>query len=81
MPGFDQTGPKGKGPGTGRGLGICPPEEKYKRKNTPLKKVPIDEMSYGPLGRGRGGPGKGLGRRRGPGRGLGRGLGRGPRGR
>ncbi len=23
MPGFDGTGPEGKGPGTGRGLGKC----------------------------------------------------------
>jgi len=30
MPGGDGTGPGGKGPATGRGLGTCPPEEKYK---------------------------------------------------
>lgn len=28
MPGLDGTGPRGKGPGTGRGLGRCAPEKK-----------------------------------------------------
>ena len=30
MPGFDGTGPEGKGPQTGRGLGKCNPKSKEK---------------------------------------------------
>lgn len=49
MPGFDKTGPEGKGPMTGRGMGPCNP-------NTPK------DLGRG-LGRGRGrGRGRGLGR-------------------
>lgn len=28
MPNFDKTGPRGKGPKTGRGLGKCKPQDK-----------------------------------------------------
>jgi hypothetical protein len=67
MPGGDRTGPMGRGPRTGRGLGDCARDE-------PLR---------GPDRKGYPGPGQGRGRGRGWGfgRGLGRGLGRGFRGR
>ena len=58
MPGGDKTGPRGKGPKTGRGMGDCGTTEKQLEDNRDL-------------GRGRGGPGKGKGR--GNGKGLGRG--------
>ena len=61
MPGFDRTGPEGKGPLTGRGDGPCLSDS----QQSILGKL---------LGRGRGlGRGLGLGRGRGLGR-LGRGL-------
>ncbi|MFW6172976.1 MAG: DUF5320 domain-containing protein [Elusimicrobiota bacterium] len=47
MPNRDQTGPKGEGPLTGRGMGSCPIEEEFlkrqedKRKEI-LKNVDID---------------------------------------
>jgi hypothetical protein len=56
MPGYDGTGPEGKGPMTGRGMGYCATEVKdqqeVERPRRPLR-----------LGRGWGGPGRGLGRR------------------
>lgn len=60
MPGLDKTGPKGEGPGTGGGFGQCKPEDKKKGKE--------------PVGRGQGGPGRGMG----PGGGRGPCGGRGP---
>jgi hypothetical protein len=60
MPRFDKTGPEGKGPMTGRGLGPCNPENK--EDNT---------SNFPGLGRGQGSLGRGLGRglgRRGRGR-------------
>jgi len=54
MPNRDGTGPRGKGPRTGRGLGNCPPLEdstKENPDNRPLRK--------GAVGRG---IGRGLGR-------------------
>lgn len=62
MPGWDQTGPRGQGPRTGRGLGICPPAD-----------VPGDVAPV--YGAGRGGLpwGGGRGRCFGGGRGMGRG--------
>ena len=70
MPKQDKTGPEGKGPKTGRGLGNC--------KKTPICDAKIEEVDkdddvFG-LGRGgkprhqNGGPGRG----RGNGRGMGR---------
>ncbi len=53
MPNRDGTGPRGKGPRTGRGLGNCPPlkdSTKENPDNRPLRKG---------VGRGRG---RGLGR-------------------
>ncbi len=63
MPNFDKTGPQGKGPMTGRGLGYCAGHN------------PGDEDNRPSFGRGYG---RGRRRRRGCGRGLGRGMGRGP---
>jgi len=71
MPGFDGTGPRGRGPMTGRGEGNCA--------------MPADEYDDIPRGYGYGrgwgrGRGRGWGRRgRGYGRGWGRGYGRGRR--
>lgn len=54
MPRFDKTGPEGKGPMTGRGMGKCdtsvevPKNEKKKERETTI-------------GRGRGGQGRGMG--------------------
>ena len=60
MPGGDRTGPSGKGPRTGRGLGPCGTTEKQLEDNRGLGRG---------LGRGPGrglGLGRGRGRRRGP---------------
>lgn len=70
MPGFDGTGPEGRGPRTGRGLGKCNPEN-----TDPRTDVMDDDMP--PYGRGRG-YGRGYGRgAAGRGRGRGFGFGRG----
>ncbi len=62
MPRGDGTGPEGKGPMTGRGLGNC-------SSDNAAGNVPVGGRGLGRgLGRGAG---------RGAGRGLGRGLGRG----
>jgi hypothetical protein len=58
MPGFDRTGPEGKGSRTGRGLGRCNP------KNSEKNDDQLDD--FRPVGR------MGRGYRRGRGRGLGR---------
>ena len=57
MPRFDKTGPEGKGPRTGRGLGVCAPDEKTDATNP---KLPTRGIGRG-LGRG---VGRGLGRPR-----------------
>ena len=49
MPNKDQTGPRGKGPRTGRGMGDCGTTEKQ-----------LDQSRS--VGRGQGGAGKGMGR-------------------
>ena len=69
MPGFDRTGPDGKGPLTGRTLGKCDPN-----KQSPAEDVSGEENPY-ERGFGRGfGRGRNFGRRRfrGGGRGSGR---------
>lgn len=60
MPRFDKTGPQGKGPGTGRGMGNCSSEDLKKYKDMGIIKK--DESNFKipkPLGRGQGGPGRG----------------------
>lgn len=59
MPLGDKTGPLGKGPLTGRGLGPC---------GNGGKNIPISNMNGIP-GRGRGGSGRGMGRGQGYGAG------------
>lgn len=70
MPGEDRTGPMGKGPRTGRGLGRCGTPDK-EQKDT--EGTPENQENEGGWGRGRG---EGQGRGRGRGRGFGRGGGR-----
>jgi hypothetical protein len=73
MPGFDGTGPEGRGPRTGRGLGKCNPD------NTNPNTDVAENDDFPPYGRGRG---YGRGNGRGPaGRGRGRGFGFGRGGR
>ena len=58
MPNKDKTGPRGKGAGTGRGMGGCVTE----------KQLETTRKGLGPCGNGTprgGGQGKGMGRRRG----------------
>jgi hypothetical protein len=64
MPGFDKTGPLGKGTRTGRGFGKCNPAQ---GENPDENSEPLFGRG---MGRGRGGRGRGLGR------GMGRGRGR-----
>lgn len=68
MPNMDGTGPQGKGPRTGRGMGNCPASNNQNQSNTQNQNV---------LGRGQGGLGRGLARGSGNGAGRGRGFGRG----
>ncbi len=69
MPRKDGTGPRGKGPRTGRGLGQCKSDGKKPR-------FEVQEYGGG-FGQGRGlGRGRGRGLGRGPRDGRGRGLGR-----
>lgn len=63
MPNKDKTGPMGKGPGTGRGMGNCSPEDLKKYKD--MGYISKNDKS---VGRGQGGQGKGLGRGYGRGR-------------
>ncbi len=68
MPGFDRTGPMGKGSRTGRGQGLCRPRSQSTKEDNMGDELP-DERRLGlRLGRGfrRGrGNGGGFGRRRG----------------
>jgi hypothetical protein len=71
MPQEDRTGPQGRGPKTGRGMGKCGP-----KGGAP---TPQDQGGIG-AGRGQGrGSGKGMGRGSGRGGGQGSGKGRGRR--
>ena len=70
MPGEDRTGPMGKGPGTGRGLGRCGTPDKQSKD---AEGAAENLEKEGGWGRGRG---EGQGRGRGRGRGFGRGGGR-----
>lgn len=79
MPGFDRTGPEGKGPQTGRGEGNCGSDSKETKSVESLKNEKGEIFGLGRGGRPRGG-GRGLGyggRRRRNGR---SGIGRGNRG-
>jgi hypothetical protein len=58
MPQFDKTGPEGKGPRTGRGMGECSPEE----GNAPAQDAQA-QPGQAPTFRGGRGPGNGRGRR------------------
>lgn len=73
MPNLNGTGPKGKGPLTGRRMGRCRDKDSSTKESTER-----DDFVYG---RGRGGKPRGGfgfgGRRRGRGRGFGRGAGSG----
>ena len=64
MPGYDGTGPRGRGPFTGRGMGFCAmSEEEYKKSKKLHPKEypePYDEYARG-FGRGWG---RGFGLRR-----------------
>ncbi len=71
MPYGDHTGPLGKGPKTGRGLGYCSGNDR------PGAEVNAERGFGRGLGRGMGrGLGKGMGRGFGRGKGSGRGIGR-----
>jgi hypothetical protein len=72
MPGEDRSGPLGKGPRTGRGLGRCGPGTTRQETETTEAPPVTDDAGIPPRGRG---PGRGFGR--GTGRGPGRGRGRG----
>jgi len=63
MPGFDGTGPLGRGPMTGRGLGNCvvSKEQLEKLRKSNLAQVP--GRGFGGGGRGRFGTGRMFGRR------------------
>ena len=69
MPGFNRTGPEGKGSRTGRGLGKCNPDSQSNGADTSSTNSP-DERGLGRgLGRGRA---QGRNNFRGSGRGSGR---------
>lgn len=53
MPGYDKTGPMGRGPMTGRGAGYCRPGEDEDRPRDYGR--PFFGRGRGPFGRGRGG--------------------------
>ena len=38
MPRFDKTGPRGKGPKTGRGLGYCKLDKEYEKETKDYEK-------------------------------------------
>lgn len=64
MPGFDQTGPMGKGPMSGRKLGRCSNYGAGRQNQPPVSdqtiESPLPARGLG-FGRGRGGRGRGLG--------------------
>jgi len=82
MPGFDRTGPQGRGMRTGRGMGVCPPvsgEETVRQdQQTGTSEGSVAPAQYGaPMGVGFG---RGVGRGMGPGVVYGVGRGGIPRG-
>ncbi len=64
MPGFDQNGPMGKGPMSGRKLGHCSNYGAGRQNQPPVSdqtiESPLPARGLG-FGRGRGGRGRGLG--------------------
>jgi hypothetical protein len=54
MPGFDRTGPEGKGPRTGRGLGKCNPENRDPEGQVSEEDFPRRRRRFLRMGRGRG---------------------------
>ena len=69
MPGFDRTGPRGRGPMTGRGMGFCDPADNYEGvTNYSTYGAVYNRPSYSTYG-------AYYGRMRYSGRGLGRGRG------
>lgn len=72
MPGFDGSGPLGRGSRTGRGMGRCPPaepvtpeEEEAAGSQGNVPPAPAYQFERGGgfgMGRGRGGRGRGMGR-------------------
>lgn len=53
MPRFDGTGPNGKGPGTGRGLGNCSKNENVKTDNNEMPRENKQFPNRRGLGRGK----------------------------
>ena len=66
MPGFNRTGPEGKGPRTGRGLGRCNPDNKTTNEQLVNDERPL---RFGRRNGNKPGKGLGLGNRRGRGTG------------
>lgn len=62
MPGFDRTGPLGKGQGTGRGDGRCRPEKQNSNESNELSDIPAEDT--GRFGRMSGSGRRGRARRR-----------------
>ncbi len=69
MPGLNRKGPQGKGPGTGRKMGRCNPDNKGKTDEEILQKRSSHQtgknQASGSGRGGRSGKGMGMGRRRG----------------
>jgi len=53
MPGFDRTGPEGKGPQTGRALGKCAPNKQSPGEDVSGEKNPDEREFRRGFGRGR----------------------------
>ncbi len=62
MPGFNRKGPQGEGPMSGKRLGRCHPGNKGKSDEEVLQNRNSSLTTGQGLGRGQGGPGRGLGR-------------------
>ncbi len=53
MPGFDRTGPEGKGSRTGRELGKCNPDSQKTEKNHSQEELPYERGFIRGFGRGK----------------------------
>jgi hypothetical protein len=80
MPGYDRTGPQGRGAMTGGGFGYCNPNVRYRRPRRGMQLMADPRWEGSPIypiyGWGRGGLPWGCSRGWGPGDGRGRGRGR-----